>query len=533
MDRMGEWASSGEAEGRSSRPTAPTGGPHLSDWLSRQASALPHRPAVIAGAVRWSFDTLDRHAARAARQLASLGITGGTRAALLLPGGAPFALLMHALARLGAVMVPLNVRLAAPELAWQLRDSEAGSLITGDGLASLGDAAARDLPHLRRVSIGADEPPALLTAPEAAIAPRDTVDLSAVQGIMYTSATSGRPKGVLLTYGNHWWSAIGSALRLGLHANDRWLAPLPLYHVGGLAILWRSVIYGIPAVIHDGFDAGAVNREIDAGDVTIVSVVSTMLERMLDARGSRPFPASLRCVLLGGGPAPAPLLAECARRGVPVAVTYGLTETASQVATLAPGEAARRPGSSGQALLPTRIRIDLHGHPAPPGAVGEILVTGPTVMRGYAGRAEDTARTLEDGWLHTGDLGHLDEDGYLHVVDRQDDLIVTGGENVYPAEVEAVLIQHPAVADAGVIGLPDPAWGQAVAAMIVLRRPRGASAAEVTAFCGGRLARYKIPRHIWFTDALPRSPGGKLLRRTLREWAAEAAAREGGKAPAG
>ncbi len=501
----------------------------LPEWLSRQASALPHGPAVVAGSIRWSFETLDRQAARAARQLAALGVTGGSRVALLLSGGAPFVVLTHALARLGAVMVPLNIRLAAPELAWELQDSGAERLITADGPAPLAEAAARDLPHLGRISAG--DPPALLTGPEADIALHDTVDLSAVQGIVYTSATSGRPKGVLLTYGNHWWSAIGSALRLGLRADDRWLAPLPLYHVGGLAILWRSVIYGIPAVIHDAFDAGAVNREIDTGEVTIVSVVSTMLERMLEARGSRPFPASLRCVLLGGGPAPSPLLAECARRGVPVAMTYGLTETASQVATLAPEEAARRPGSSGQALLPTRVRIDLDGRPAAPGEVGEILVQGPTVMRGYAGRAEETARALRDGWLHTGDLGYLDEDGYLYVVDRRDDLIVTGGENVYPAEVEAVLREHPGVADAGVIGVPDPAWGHAVAAMITLR-PSGASADEIQAFCGGRLARYKIPRHIWFTDALPRSPGGKLLRRTLREWAARAVS-EGGKAPAG
>jgi O-succinylbenzoic acid--CoA ligase len=488
--------------------------------------------------VRWSFETLNRQASRTARQLASLGIVEGSRAALLLPNSAAFVTLMHALARLGAVTVPLNTRLTPPELAWQLADAGAELLITGEQLRRLAAEAARDLVDLRRVIIG--DPPelhGLIREPdgsavaEARVPLRDTVDLAAVQGIIYTSATSGRPKGVLLTHGNHWWSAIGSALRLGLRDDDRWLAALPFHHVGGVAILWRSVIYGIPAVIHQTFDAGAVNHEIDTGGITIVSVVSTMLERILAARGNRPFPASLRCILLGGGPIPRSLLAECAGRGAPVAVTYGLTEAASQVATLVPGQVAQKPGSCGEALLPTQIRIDLDGRAGEPGDIGEVLVAGPTVMQGYAGRPEETARALRDGWLHTGDLGYLDSEGYLYILDRRDDLIVTGGENVYPAEVEAVLREHPAVADAGVIGLPDPTWGQTVAAVVAVREPEHMSKEDVEAFCAARLAKYKIPRQVWFMDALPRSPGGKLLRSTLREWAAQAAAR--GRTPAG
>jgi O-succinylbenzoic acid--CoA ligase len=422
-------------------------------------------------------------------------------------------------------MVPMNVRLTKRELAWRLADSRARALICDQASAPLAAEATRELPDLLPIGIDAPEPicgtarrsRSLADTPEATVSLRGLVHLATVQGIIYTSATSGQPKGVLLTYGNHWWNAIGSALHLGLHRDDRWLALLPFYHVGGLALVWRSVIYGIPMVIHETFDPEAVNRDIDSGGVTLVSMVSTMLQRLLDARGSRPFPPTLRCILLGGGPAWPALLETCLRRGVPVAPTYGLTETASQVATQAPGEVARKPGSVGRPLFPAEVRIERDGRQAEAGEVGEILVRGPTIMPGYADRPGETSRALRAGWLHTGDLGYLDDEGDLYVVDRRDDLIISGGENVYPAEVEAVLREHPALEDSGVIGLPDPEWGQVVGAAVKLRPGSCASEDEVKAFCAGRLARYKIPARVWFVDALPRSPAGKLIRRSIRE----------------
>src|SRR5690606_22452106 len=233
-----------------------------------------------------------------------------------------------------------------------------------------------------------------------------------------TSGTTGRPKGAQLTYGNHWWSAVASALNLGLHGDDRWLACLPLFHVAGLSILMRSVIYGMTAVVHDRFDPERVNRAIDEDRVTIVSVVAATLQRMLEARGDRPYPGHLRCLLAGGGPVPVPLLEECHRRGLPVVQTYGLTETASQVVTLAPDDALRKIGSAGKPLLPNELRIvplgarsmeepgaaEETGPPAaaPPGHVGEIAVRGPTVTPGYFRDPESTARALRDGWLYTG-----------------------------------------------------------------------------------------------------------------------------------
>ncbi|KKK66438.1 hypothetical protein LCGC14_2964090, partial [marine sediment metagenome] len=371
------------------------------------------------------------------------------------------------------------------ELSQQVRDCGAGLLVTDEpNKAKAADvegllAGVRCLPmtELRQRLNG------------EAVEGLDQVEGSALHSIVYTSGTSGRPKGAMLTFDNHLWSAVGSALNLGLHSDDRWLACLPLFHVGGLAILLRSVIYGIPVVLHDGFDPVAVNRSIDEDGVTIVSVVSNMLLRMLEARGNRPYPASLRCVLVGGGPVPQPLLEECAGRGVPVAQTYGLTEAASQVATLAPEDALRRLGSAGRPLPSTELRIeDDDGGALPAGQAGEIVVRGPTVTPGYFNLPNETQRTLRNGWLHTGDIGYLDSDGYLYVLDRREDLIVSGGENVYPAEVEAVLESHPAVQEAGVIGFPDERWGQRVAATVVPWDGTGASEQELLAFCRSRLA---------------------------------------------
>ncbi len=250
--------------------------------------------------------------------------------------------------------------------------------------------------------------------------------------------------------------------------------------------------------------------------MTIASVVSTMLQRLLEVRGKHPYPRRFRCFLLGGGPAPRPLLEACARLGAPVVHTYGLTEAASQVATLPPEDALRKLGSAGKPLLPTELRIERDGRALPQGGVGEIVVRGPTVMPGYVSQPAATAEALRGGWLHTGDLGYLDEEGYLYVVDRRDDLIVSGGENVSPAEVEAALLAHPAVEDAGVYAEPHPAWGQAVTAAVQLRPGARLDMEELQAFCRKRLAGYKVPTRIRFLDALPRNAAGKLQRARLR-----------------
>jgi O-succinylbenzoic acid--CoA ligase len=298
---------------------------------------------------------------------------------------------------------------------------------------------------------------------------------------------------------------------------------MPLFHVGGLSIATRSVLAGVPVLLHDRFDAERVARDLDLEAVTLVSMVSTMLARVLDARGDAPPPPALRAVLLGGGPTPPALLERARAAGIPVAPTYGLTEAASQVATRPPVEC--RPPLDGRLrpLPGSEVRVvDGEGRPLPPGSVGEVCVRGPTVMKGYWERPEATARALRDGWLFTGDLGQLDAEGGLAIVDRRSDLVVSGGENVYPAEVEAVLACHPDVVEAAVAGVPDPVFGRRPAAWVVMRpgapladMDEAALGAALGAFCAARLARFKVPVRFTRRAALPRTATGKLLRREL------------------
>ncbi len=365
-----------------------------------------------------------------------------------------------------------------------------------------------------------------------------------LQAIVFTSGTSGRPKGVMLTFANHFYSAMGSAYRLGTLPDDLWLSCLPLYHVGGLAVIFRSCLYGTAVDLHPRFILEEVNRSLDNKPITLISVVPTMLRRLLQNRDY--WPASLRLILLGGASAPAELIREANalprlpvisdrlsvsnhrspttdHRPPIVAPTYGLTEAASQVATMRPEAAAQKPGCVGKPLLFTQVKIvDEDGLERPSGEIGEIVATGPTVTPGYFSRdwqLETGERSQSPiAAIHTGDLGYLDEDGDLWVALRRTDLIVTGGENVVPAEVEEVLGQHTAVTAACVVGIDDPEWGQKVAALVVLTKPGAVTAEALIAWCRERLAGYKIPRLIRFTNQLPQTASGKIARKAARQY---------------
>lgn len=438
----------------------------LDPWLARAAALRPDHPALIdADGRSTTYAQLHARALDAAAALAAQGVEAGDRVALELPPGVAFVTALHAALMLGAAVVPVDPRLAPAEQAART----AGAKLT------VGEPLARPA--------GAADPPT-----------GDRLDQDAVATVVHTSGTSAAPKPVTLTVGNWTWNALGSALALGLDPQDRWLCTLPLSHVGGLSILLRSAIYGTTVVLHERFEAAAVLDAIERDAITLVSIVPTTLQRLLDhGLGGVGGRTSLRVALIGGGPLPPALAAQTHEAGLPVAQTYGLTEACSQVTTSLPGE----PETAGRPLAGQRVEI---------ADDDEILVAGPTVAPGAA---------AADGWLHTGDLGALDERGRLTVTGRKTDTIVTGGENVAPAEVEAVLLAHPAVADAGVHAHTDPQWGEAIVATVVLHDGSHAEAEELRAHVASQLARFKVPKQIAFTRALPRTPSGKLLRREL------------------
>ncbi len=493
----------------------------LPDWLYLKRSSLD--TAIEFAGVTWSYRDLYGIAGELAGRLrVEWGVTAGDRVALLARDGLVFAAALHALMQMNAVVVPLNTRLTASEIAWQLRDAGVRVVLTDanyNGLAVQASALTKVVSSLTEV---ASSPQAVLLQGEfwqsmASPVIRKSVDLDEVHAIVYTSGTTGFPKGALITYGNHLWGAYGSALRLGIVASDRWLIPMPLFHVGGLAVLMRSLIYGTAVEIHDQFDEYRVCASLQHHGVTLLSVVAVMLQRLL-ALDLKRFPPSVRAVLLGGGSAPRALLDECVRLQVPVQFSYGLTESNAQAATLSLADSLRKIGSAGQPLFMNQIKIVANGHEQLPMQPGEILIKGPTVVKGYYGRTEVTRKAIQDGWLYTGDIGYMDDDGYLYVLDRRSDLIVSGGENVYPAEIEAVLHAHEAILEAGVAGTLDAEFGQVPFAVVRLKPGVELTEDELRAYLSMRLAKYKVPRQIRFADELPRNAAGKLLRRELVKW---------------
>ncbi|HET7204253.1 MAG TPA: AMP-binding protein [Steroidobacteraceae bacterium] len=478
-----------------------------------RAACTPEAPALETDDGVLSFAALAQRARRGAGFLHGTAVAPDDEApvALLLPDGATFATWFHAAALAGRTALPLNLRLTAAELAQQLADARCTLLLAAQDDPRLGEIAVR-VPGL---AILVAPVPATLPEPSRPLPPIAD-DEHSVLAVLYTSGTTGRSKGACLTWGNFAASARAAEERFGAAVAGRWLACMPLFHVGGLSILVRSVLHGGPVRLHSRFDAAAVSAALDRGDVSGVSLVPTMLSRLLALRGARPAPAGLRVLLLGGAAAAPELVERALAAGYPVCPTYGLTEATSQVATASPPAPGATATGPMRPVLGTEVRIVADGRDMPAGQPGEIIVRGPTVMRGYLHAPEATARALRAGWLYTDDLGYLDAHGGLHVLDRRDDLVVSGGENVYPAEIEATLLEHPAVADVGVSGVADEDLGARIVAWVVVATGATVAATELLRHCRERLAGYKLPREFRFVDALPRSAAGKLLRRELK-----------------
>lgn len=433
--------------------------------------------------------------------LAALGVRPGDAIALLGANSPDWLALAVALARAGAVLVPMNPRLGAEEAAWALERAGVRLALVEDAAPDFLLPVARPMDEVFRLGADTDLSARTDLSLDAASEARDP---ERPQTILFTSGTTGRSKGAILTAGNHAAHARASVEALGVGAGDRWLLCMPLFHAGGLNILHRCMLSGAGIVLHAEFDAEEVNRAIDGDGVTIVSFVETMLRRVIAARGGRPFPPGLRAIVAGGGPVGTDLIDAC-----PIVLpSYGLTESCSMVTLVRPDARGDARHSAGLPLPDARVRIvDVEGRELPIGEEGSIEVGGPTVMEGYAGDPDATRAAIHDGWLHTGDIGRIDERGALHVAARREDLILSGGENIYPAEIEAALRAHPGVAEVAVVGVEDPEWGQRPFALVVAR---GAAPSDETlaSFLRERIARFKIPR-IAFAEELPRLPNGK------------------------
>ncbi|WP_248896680.1 o-succinylbenzoate--CoA ligase [Haloplanus halobius] len=490
----------------------------MDDPLTYRADSTPDATALIAADRddRWSVADLDVAVERTAGRLAALGVRPGDRLGMCLPTRPAAVRIVHAALRLGAVLVPLGPRLTAPELADRLDRADVTTLVCGASTAATAAEATADEPSLPVVSVDdadSDRVTALGSRTPDAVVPHDW-RLETTLVAPFTSGTTGAPKAVALTLRNLLASAVAAAFRIGFARDETWHVALPIHHVGGLTPLIRMPLYGMTVVLRESFDADAIADDIEAYDVTATSLVPTTLSRLLDATSGSLGP-SLRAVLLGGAPASEALLNRCRDRDVPAFPTYGMTETASQIATATPAEAAARPGTVGRPLLWTDLSVrDDAGDELPPGDIGEFVVSGPTVSPGYLDAERDV---FGPHGLRTGDVGYRDEDGYVWVIGRTDDLIVTGGENVAPDEVTDALLSHPDVADAAVVGLPDDEWGERVAALVVPRAGAALSAGDIESHCRERLAGYKCPRTIRLADAVPRTDSGTVDRDAVRK----------------
>jgi O-succinylbenzoic acid--CoA ligase len=484
----------------------------MQDWLAARAQVSPNKIAIIEPITpthsnQITYRHLDQQVNVMCRNMLAAGIESGQRVAMLMMNSTLAIVPFFAAMRLGVTFVPLNIRLTSDEIDFQLKQSQCDWLLPYGTAEQL--KALREKNH-KIANLSQKTKQKIKFQPH-------NIELEKSFFIVHTSGTSGKPKGAVLTYGNVFYSAMASAYHIGHQPDDKWLCVLPLYHVGGLSILVRAVLYGITVDLRQKFDVDEVNYALSHEDVTLVSLVPTMLYRLLEARKEAWSP-KLRLVLLGGAAASPELIERCKAENIPLATTYGMTEASSQIATTLPGEAVRKPGTVGKPLMFTQIRVvDEKDKDVPTGEYGEIIVKSATVMKEYYGNLEATVKTLRDGWLHTGDIGYLDADGDLFLVQRRSDLIVSGGENIYPAEVEGVLRQHPAIKEVAVVGVDDVEWGQKVAAAIVLHEGQSLTEKAIDEYSRQHLAGYKIPRIVKFIVELPQTASGKIERVAVRD----------------
>ncbi len=492
----------------------------LANWFRERALRTPERKALHFEDRVWTYGQMQREIEDCAGRLGGLGVAKGDRVAFLGHNQPMFLFAMFACARLGAIFVPLNFRLTGPELGFMIEDCTACALIVDEAHRPVIAPQVAGLPSLK--SVLSAEQPAQWTQGDPAPTTQARAHEDDVALIMYTSGTTGRPKGAMLTHGNIWWNNTSAMHTLDVLADDVTIVAAPIFHIGGLNVTTLAALQkGALVVLHRTFDPGRALAAIAAHRATSLFGVPAMFLFMAhNPAFATTDLSSLRLLVVGGAPCPVPVLTTYLARGVSMQQGYGLTETSPMVSFLAPEYALTKVGSSGRTPMFVEVRIvGSEGVVnSTPGAQGEILVRGPNVFKGYWGLPEATAKAIDaEGWFHTGDAGFVDEEGFLTISDRIKDMIITGGENVYPAEIESELMRHPAIAEVGVIGEPDAQWGERVVAVAALKPGASLTLEELRAFAQERLAAYKLPRRLEFVTSLPRNATGKILKYQLRQ----------------
>jgi fatty-acyl-CoA synthase len=494
--------------------------------LAHHALRAPDKPITVFNGVSTTYADMARNATRLAGGLAHHGIGRGDVIALLSYNCPEFLETVFAANYLGAIAMPINWRLAAPEVRYILEHSGARALVCDDLLLGLAVQATEGIDgDLLRLSIAPVVPEGWTGLADLRNGPAPDgpvpVDSDDVHRLMYTSGTTGRPKGVMITHANLAWKNFAHIVEFGFTNDDLGLACGPMYHVGALDLTTTSLIAaGATTIIHRSFDAAAVVDELERSRVTTVWLAPAMVMAImaLPDIGRRDL-SSVRVVVNGGEKMPIPLI-ERIQRAFPsawFADAYGLTETVSGDTFLDRHSMISKLGSVGRPCLYLELDIwDQEGVSVNPGERGEIVLRGPKVFKGYWRDPAATVEAFSGGWFHTGDVGVRDDDGYLYIVDRFKDMIVSGGENIASSEIERVLYEHDAVLEVAVVGRPDERWGEVPVGFVVLRQEAMATADELIDHCSSQLARFKVPKAITFVDALPRNPSGKILKRELR-----------------
>jgi long-chain acyl-CoA synthetase len=497
---------------------------NLATILREGALAHPDKPMLLLGPHALTYGEVDTLAGRLAAGLRAAGLRRGDAVAVQLPNVPEFVVTYFGALKAGLTVVPLNPLLKAPEIAYHLRDSAARLLVTFDAFAAeaaRGVADAGD--QVRMHVVGDADDAARFEELYAAEDDRDIEPMSSEDTavIIYTSGTTGRPKGAELTHFQMYMACSVAGDTFAYRDDDVSMAVLPLFHVFGLSSVMNTAVYsGATLVLVPRFDVGAVLDGIEQHRVTVFCGVPTMFIALMHADLSGRDVSSLRICVSGGASIPGEVIKgfEAAYPGAPILEGYGLSETCA-LATFNRSAEERRVMSIGKRMWGIEVRVvDDQDNPLPPGPdnVGEIVLRGHNVMKGYRGRPDATAEAMRGGWFHTGDIGYGDEDGFFYIVDRKKDLVIRGGFNVYPREVEEVLHEHPAVLEAAVVGRSDDRLGEEVVAVVSVRPGSSTTPEEMVGFCKERLAAYKYPREVRLVEALPKGPSGKVLKTDLR-----------------